>query len=278
MPSKSRVAEILLKAKVIDELQLRSARARHEQWGGRLSKIVAEMGLADEDTIVDAIARASGLQRTQIGHIQKDAAALARIDVKFAEEYGVFPIALKDNGKTLVVAFADPTDLDILDMVSSKARARLSPMVAGETEIAHAILRYYRNQDPAAAGPNRARQMVQKAEEPEEQSEDGDEFKITDMSGKTMVKHIGDIQPPGFTEPAMDALKPAPPVGDLLDDMLGAGPPAPPVAALTAEEQQRLESLKVNQAKSAAIVRAVAELLIDKGYATQKDVATRFKL
>ena len=37
MPSRSRVADILLKAKVIDELQLRSARAQHEQWGGRLT-------------------------------------------------------------------------------------------------------------------------------------------------------------------------------------------------------------------------------------------------
>ena len=63
---------------------------------------------------------------------------------------------------------------------------------------------------------------------------------------------------------------------DLLDDMLAPGGVAS--EALSPEEQQRLDSLKLNQEKSSAIVRAVMELLVEKGYATQKDVQTRFKV
>src|SRR5687768_11739835 len=134
MPSRSRVGEILIKAKVLDELQLRSARAQHDQWGGRLGKIVADMGLADEDTITAAIAWSAWLPQMQLGHLQKDPGALARLDVRFAEENAVFPVSVKDNGKTLVLAMADPTDLELMDAVASKARARITPVVAGERE------------------------------------------------------------------------------------------------------------------------------------------------
>lgn len=280
MASRSRVGDILVKAKVIDELQLRSARAQHEQWGGRLAKIVTDMGLADEDTITAAIAKASGLQTVQLGHLQKDKDALSRLDVKFAEDNGVFPVALKDNGKTLVVAMADPTDLDLVDAVASRVRSRVQTVVAGEREIQHAILRYYKNQDPAVADAGRARHAVRRAaEEPADDAEEG--FKIVDLSGKTMIKHLGDLQgAPVATEPAGNA-QPRPvsqPSGtsDLLEEMFGA--PAPAGEGLTAEELSRLESLRANQSKSGVIVRALLQLLVEKGYTTPKELQARVKL
>ncbi len=282
MASKSRVGELLLKARVIDELQLRSARAQLDQWGGRIGKVITDMGLADEDTITATIAKAMGLQQVQLGHLPKDPTALSRLEVRFAEEHAVFPMALKDNGKTLVLAMADPTDLELMDAAASRARTRISPVVAGETEIEHAILRYYRNQDPAAGAAPRARQAIRRAtQEVEQVGDDGEEFKIVDMSGKTMIKHLADLEG-GPTDPAgMPALppRPGPPVpssrtSELLDEMMAPAASA----ALTAEERARLESLRVNQEKSAVIVRALAALLVEKGYATAKDVATRLKL
>lgn len=288
MASKSRVGEILLKARVIDDLQLRSAKAQQDQWGGRIGKVITDMGLADEDTITAAVAKAMGMQQVQLGHLPKDPNALSRVDVRFAEENAVFPMALKDNGKTLVLAMADPTDLEVMDAVGGKARARISAVVAGETEIQHAILRYYKNQDPAAGVAPRARQALRRATQELEQPSDdgGEEFKITDMSGKTMIKHIADLEA-GPTDPAGSAMggRSAPPVSavsqalntsDLLDEMMGPGSAAS--SSLTPEELQRLESLRLNQDKSAVIVRAVAQLLVEKGYATAKDIATRVKL
>jgi len=280
MASRSRVGELLLKAKVIDDLQLRSARAQLDQWGGRLGKAITDMGLADEDTITATIAKAMNLPQVQLGQLPKDPNALSRLDVRFAEEHAVFPMALKDNGKTLVLAMADPTDLDLMDLAASKARARITPVVAGETEIAHAILRYYRHQDPAAGSAPRARQAIRRAtQEIEQPEDDGEEFKITDMSGRTMIKHLADIEggptdPAGMPPLAARAGPPVASTADLLDEMMGPGVSA----ALSPEELQRLESLKANQEKSAVIVRALAALLVEKGYASPKDVAVRLKL
>src|SRR6185295_6114981 len=113
MSSRSRVGDFLLKANVIDELQLRSARAQHAQWGGRLGKLIAEMGLADEDRIADAIAQAMKVPREQIGSA-RDPGALAKLDAAFCEQHAVFPVRLDNNGKSLVLAMADPSDLEVM--------------------------------------------------------------------------------------------------------------------------------------------------------------------
>ncbi|RKG98732.1 general secretion pathway protein GspE, partial [Corallococcus carmarthensis] len=205
-PSRNRIADILVKARVIDELQLRSALASLDQWGGRVSRVVADLGLASEETITQAICQGLGMPRVQLGNLTKDAAALSRVDVGLAEQKGVFPVQLKDNGKTLVLAMSDPTDLATLDQVAARSRARVVPMVAGDREIEHAILRHYRGQEPVEKKrfkPDTNKQAMD--ELPEEE-----EFKVVDMSGKTVVKRISDIVDPNAAPPPPAAPAPAP--------------------------------------------------------------------
>ncbi len=186
---RNRIGEVLVKARVIDEMQLRSALAQHDQWGGRLTRIISDMGIVTEDAMTQAISQGMGVQRVQLGNIQKDAGALAKLDVGFAEQKGVFPVGLRDNGKTLVLAMADPSDLQSIDQVAARSRTRVIPMVAGDREIEHAILRHYRNQEPNVthSAHSSRRESAGQA--------DADEFKIVDISGKTVMKAISDISP-----------------------------------------------------------------------------------
>ncbi|MCP3144237.1 GspE/PulE/PilB domain-containing protein [Pyxidicoccus xibeiensis] len=279
-PSRNRIGEILVKARVIDDLQLRSALASQDQWGGRLSRIVADLGLATDETIAEAICQGLGMQRVQLGNITRDAGALARVDVTLAEQKGIFPVGLKDNGKTLVLAMADPTDLSTLDQVAAKSRARVVVMVASEREIEHAILRHYRNQEPVSSTRfSGSPSQSSSGGEFDEQGED--EFKVVDMSGKTVVKRIADIVPPGSPATA-PAEKPGPPVpgagasaGDILDEILAGGTPK---SEWTEEDLQRLNTVQQNQEKSSKILRALLELLLEKGQLQQKELAARMRL
>jgi len=285
-PSRNRIGDILVKARVIDDLQLRSAMATLDQWGGRLSRVVADLGLASEDIVTEAICQGLGMQRVQLGNISRDTGALARVEVSMAEQKAVFPVSLKDNGKTLVLAMADPTDLATLDQVAARSRARVVPMVAGEREIEHAILRHYRNQEPVASSrfaPSRSQSANTPSTVDEEQQEE-DEFKVVDMSGNTVVKRIADIVPPGSpaTAPAPRAPeKPAPPVAsgssaaDILDEILAGGAPS---SEWTDEDLQRLQTLQQNQEKSSKILRALLELLLEKGKLQQRELAAKMRL
>src|SRR4051812_22324368 len=181
MSSRSRVGDFLIRASVIDDLQLRSALAQHAQWGGRLGKVIADMGLVDEDDIAQAISSAMKVPREQLGSA-RDPGALAKLDPTFCEQHAVFPVRLDNNGKSLVLAMADPSDLEIMDMSSGRARSRVKPVVAGETEIMSAIARCYRGADSRSPQTSRARQAVQLSED------SGAEVKITDMSGTAVMK------------------------------------------------------------------------------------------
>ncbi|QSQ10884.1 general secretion pathway protein GspE [Myxococcus landrumensis] len=282
-PSRNRIGDILVKARVIDDLQLRSALATFDQWGGRLSRIVADLGLASEDIVTEAICQGLGMQRVQLGNITRDAGALARVDITMAEQKGVFPVSLKDNGKTLVLAMADPTDLATLDQVAQRSRARVVPMVAGEREIEHAILRHYRNQEPVISTRfNPSRNTSAETQAPVDEPED--EFKVVDMSGKTVVKRIADIVPPDSpaTAPApRPAEKPAPAAAagssaaDILDEILTGGAPS---SEWTEDDLQRLQTLQQNQEKSSKILRALLELLLEKNQLQQRELAARMRL
>ncbi len=271
---RNRIGEILVKARVIDEMQLRSALAQHDQWGGRLSRIISDMGLAKEDTLTEAIAQGLGMQRVQLG-TAKDVGALAKLDVGLAEQKGVFPVSLRDNGKTLVLAMADPTDLQTIDQVAARSRTRVVPVVAGDREIQNAILRHYRNQDPAVThsshtAPGRSGSTSSSS------SGDEDEFKIVDMSGKTVVKHIADIAPKMAQQAAAGGRAGAGSASDLLDEILSGSPS--PAEVFSPEEMQRLQAVQVNQEKSSKILRALLELLLEKGMLQQKELASRMRV
>jgi hypothetical protein len=273
---RNRIGEILVKARVIDEMQLRSALAQHDQWGGRLTRIISDMGLASEDTLAQAISQGTGMQRVQLGNLTKDVGAMAKLDVAFAEQKGVFPVSLRDNGKTLVLAMADPTDLQTIDQAAARSRTRVVPMVAGDREIEHAILRHYRNQEPSATSPGTRRESAGPGGS-------DDEFKIVDISGKTVMKALSDIAPKMAQENAARQQAAAAPgrpaagsASDLLDEILsGAKSPA---EVFSPEEMQRLQAVQVNQEKSSKILRALLELLLEKGMLQQKELAARMRV
>lgn len=227
MAQRDRIGEILLRAKVIDELQLRSALSHQEQWGGRLAKIVVERRLATEEQVTQALSVALRTPVVHLRELAKDAGALARVDVGTAEQQAVFPVQLKDHGRHLVLAMADPTDLQTLDEVAHRCRLRVEPVLASENEIQQAILRHYRGIEPQLSPPQ--------APSPSESSDPGE----------------GDLQLAGST-------------GDLASSRT-SGVPAPPSPRLSEEELARLAAVQQNQKKSAEALRAVRELLEEKG-------------
>jgi hypothetical protein len=270
-PRAQRVGDILVKAGVIDPLQLRSALAQHDAWGGRLAHVVVEMGLADEETVVECLARALGVQRVRVGNIQKDPQALSRVDVAFADAHAVFPIQLRDNGKVLLLAMADPSDLDTLDEVNRRTRARVTPYIAGEHEIRAAISRHYRGVQAPDAPRRSTTRSVPAAKNPLGEDEE-EEFKLVDMSGNTVMKPLSELAP-GLAQEALQAAA-GTSTSDLLDDILGA---QDATARLSEADLQRLETVRVNQEKSGKIVRAVIELLLEKGAISRATLQEKLK-
>ena len=247
----TRLKDLFTKAGVVDELQMRSALRHQEQWGGRLTQVVVELGFADEETLADAISSSLRMPRVKLGTIGKDGVALSKVEEQTCTDLGVFPVMVKDRALTL--AMADPTDVNSIDLVQARAAIRVVPVCASESEITAAIARHYRGEQ-FHAQPNKARRAVT-ADVP--------------VSGRADNFLELDMEPPD--EPATkktrtstlsDVMRAPPGVNTLLDEMMGDEE-----GSFSAEDLERLEAARANQEKASTILRVVTQLLKEKGYA-----------
>lgn len=264
-----RAAEALLKAKVIDEFQMKSALAQVQQWGHRLTRVVNDMRLAPEAKVAEALAQFSRLQLVDLKVIPGDPAALKKLEAAYCTEKGVFPCALQDHGKTLVLAMCDPTDMPTQLDVEQKTRCRLKLMVTSEGALAVAIARLYGGARPGTVGLAAHNQDLSEGIElaPATTGE------FTDHKGDVVGNMRNEARGPPMTTRAVPPPPPvavpnfSTPTADQLDGLFDFMP-----EALTPEEKQRLEAVKANQHRGSLILRAVLELCVEKGLLTADDV------
>jgi len=253
-----KMRDLLLKAKVVDEFQMRSALSRLEQWGGRLPKVLADMGMVDEELVADSIAKVLRLPRQSLGTVLKDSAALSRLDVRFCEEHAVFPVSLDQRTHTMVVAMADPLEIGVMDLISSKVNARVQPVVSPESQIQAAIARHYRGGTPGVSGAGHARRTSTDAPH---------KAGVTEQPNSGSMEIQLDLAAPlplhSDSEPPRTAGRRAPSANTLLDEMLGDDEKA---RGFSEEELARIGHLRLTQQKTHAIVKVLQELLTDKGY------------
>jgi len=230
-----KIGDLLVKAGVITELQLKAALAEQQQWGGKLGDILVRMEFLTEEVLVRALSKQTGIARADLTG-EMDRSALAVVPPDTAEEFGLVPIALKDQGRTLVVAMSDPLNISATDhLVSLTGGRKIETRIAGAGAIRHAISRWYRGEE-----------MLR---DDSEQS-----MKIVNNAGNTVV---------GFSTRTP---KPATPR---------------PVQAAAANGRESavdvLRGVEETQRRSVAALKAMVELLIEKGVFSRDEYLARVK-
>src|SRR5919197_687658 len=139
-----KLGELLVRANLLQESQLRSALAEQQKWGGRLGDILGRMSLFTEDLLVRALSKQMGVPAVNLevmaeipDHVR------AKIPAKLARELQVVPVQLKEDGRTLIIAMAEPQNLDHVDLIRARTGCRIMVQLAGRTAIARAISRFY---------------------------------------------------------------------------------------------------------------------------------------
>src|SRR5947207_13423685 len=92
-----RIGDLLVKAGVITELQLKAALAEQQQWGGKLGDILVRMEFLTEEVLVRALSNQTGIPRADL-HGEATRAALALIPAEVAEQFGLVPVEGRDGG------------------------------------------------------------------------------------------------------------------------------------------------------------------------------------
>jgi hypothetical protein len=238
-----KIGDLLVKAGVITDLQLRAALAEQGQWGGKLGDILVRMEFLTEEILVRALSKQTGIPRADLTG-DPDRASLALIPPDVAEEFGLVPIGLKDEGRTIVVAMSDPLNIGVTDHLRSLTGAKkIDSMLAGASAIRNAISRWYRGEELLG-------------EEGEQSS-----MKVVNNSGQSVVTL--DPRKAKNAPPSVPPSAPPPP---------STGNGAPRESAV-----EVLRGVEETQRRSVAALKAMVELLIEKGVFSRDEYLARVK-
>ncbi|SEU18399.1 general secretion pathway protein GspE [Stigmatella erecta] len=245
-----KLGELLIKANVLQESQLKAALAEQAKWGGKLGEILVRMSLVSEDILVRALSKQLNIPAVNLDAVQMIPPHVrAKIPAQTARDFAVLPLQLRDDGKTLVVAVADPLNVRHLDELRAIARCRIVPNVAGRTSIARAFARLY--EDGGELG-------------------DADtNFKVMDAQGRTLVKNMKDVDGSAAAAQAAPAARPAPPARPSTE--------TPAVRPSSGSPAELLKTVEEVQRKEVAALKAMVELLIEKGIFTREEYIAKVK-
>ncbi len=264
-----RYKDLFLKAGLVDELQMRSALAHLEQWGGRLPQILVQRGFAEEATVMQLVAEQVRMPISHLGQVAKEPSFHGGFDPQDCEDKGFFPISLKN--RILQVAMADPSDLGLVDMLQSRFNARVQHVLVAESEIKVAIDRILRGHTghdhvPGSASGIGASSAAQRTEAVFEI--DHSEPPATDGggygSGAPMKNARAAPAAPEAPAGLSDFMKRPPSANTMLDEMFEESGAVE--GGFTQADLLKLEELRANQAKTSTILRALQVILTEKGY------------
>lgn len=145
--NKKKLGELLREAGLIDEMQLKAALSHQKEWGGRLGAVLIRKGFVKESAMMAVIEKQMGMKCMPLEQFEKPSEEILRlVKEDTARRFGILP--QKFDGRTLVAATSDPTDLKILDDLGFLLGVRVKPVLALESDIHTALDHFY---DPSTA-------------------------------------------------------------------------------------------------------------------------------
>ncbi len=155
MAEKKKIGDVLKEAGLIDDFQLGSALSHQRNWGGKLGSILVELGFVQEAELARMLAERLHLPYANLFDPEIPEAIINLIKPEIAKKYQVMPV--KKDGKSLVLAMADPMDLEAIDAIRFATGSNITPALAMGSEIGDAIKKYYDHEQvtrkPKTDGP-----------------------------------------------------------------------------------------------------------------------------
>ena len=313
MGKRLKLGEMLVAKGLIDESQLEAALDEQRRWGKRLGMTLVLMGVLEEETLIRTLAAQLKLPVARIQGKRVNAEVVELVPVELAEKHRCLPLFVKhqDGARELFLAMEDPSDLDAQSELGFRIGFRIRPVLVAPTELEDALQRHYHwtslmgqvggteePMAPVAARPREAltlstpdpaelaeRLRTQEPLPPQESIElpgaPAEPFEDTEpelhaAASAPALEKPGDTwpDPPDIERAAAELGSFGPP------DEPAAPEPAAPAPARTAAPRT-LESASAPRAaamSSDVILRALSQLLVEKGVLTRDELVERLRL
>jgi type IV pilus assembly protein PilB len=142
MANSNRLGELLVREKLISLAQLRQAQDEQQRHPGQnLGYTLARLGYVSDNEITLFLSQQYRVPTVNLEEYEIDADILKLVNKEQCEKHRVIPISRA--GSSLVVAMADPTNLNAIDDLKFLTGFNIEPVIASETAIVQAVEKYY---------------------------------------------------------------------------------------------------------------------------------------
>jgi type IV pilus assembly protein PilB len=136
-----RLGQLLLKAEIITEEQLKQAQGEQKLRGTNLSSVLIDMGFLSEDDLLTFLHKRYGLPSIDLADVQLDPKLIRLVGDEFMQKNQVVPV--RRSGSTLYLAMVDPFNVSVIDDIKFRSGYHVEVMVASETNIKTIIDRHF---------------------------------------------------------------------------------------------------------------------------------------
>lgn len=147
-----KLGERLVDAELITAAQLQEALRHQRIAGGRMGSNLVALGFITEDVLMDFLAQQTGVPRVDLREVEIPLDVLKRVPRRLAEQLNVMPLAVKEP-KSLVLAMADPLDLNAIDSCRFASGLNIEPVVVSISQLKQFIPDLYRRVESPGSGP-----------------------------------------------------------------------------------------------------------------------------
>ncbi|GEM_PF-1464861 len=151
MPAEStkKLGDLLVKAGLVDEMQLRSALGHQRRWGGKLGKCLVDLGFISEEAMLKFLGENFRMNAVDLTRSHIAPKTFKMVPEAVARKYEVVPVVMKEEQgkKTIMLAMSDPSDLQAVDEIQFLTNARVEPVLATDSAILK-VLEHYGSYSP----------------------------------------------------------------------------------------------------------------------------------
>ncbi|MGZ3772652.1 MAG: type IV-A pilus assembly ATPase PilB [Pseudobdellovibrionaceae bacterium] len=139
--SSLKIGEILVKQGLLRPDQLQLAVEEQKKTGQKITGAILQLGFLKENQILRALEKFFAVPGVELNTFEIDPNVIALIPRDICEKNTLVP--LQKAGTTLVVAFADPSNIIVKEDLRFITRCRVQAVVGTENAISSAIEKYY---------------------------------------------------------------------------------------------------------------------------------------
>jgi hypothetical protein len=276
-----KVGEILVRAGVIDNQQLRAALGEQTRWGGHLGSTLIKLGFVEEKDLVRALASQLDLPMATLEGKRIPSEVLALVPREVADRERVLPLFIKrEAGRVfLFVGIEDPGNLEAFDDLAFRTGMLIKPVMVAPSELFEAIDRCYHRTTHVEPDPRTASRVTPGTEElARHWSQSSD---LSDTTNPMLGEPVAEVPAPVVAQ----AVQPPVSRPAVVQITLDAPVRNPGVAEATAPAADPLRESEFpagprqvpDAARLGLVVRALSEMLIEKGVVCRDELAEKIR-